>query len=124
MFSPFLNTRNKGQHYETLALKFLQKQGMTLVKRNYQTRLGEIDLIMQQHTQLIFVEVRFRANARYGSGADTIRKNKQRNIIATAKHYLQINKLTEKTSSRFDVISINQDQTIRWIPAAFTGATT
>ena len=38
--------RQSGDKYEDEAIAFLTQQGLTLVTRNYQCKLGEIDLIV------------------------------------------------------------------------------
>ena len=80
---------DKGNHYEKLAKRYLEQQGLLWQQSNYRTRLGEIDLIMQDKQQLVFVEVRFRRHSQYGSGADTITHQKQQRIIKAAQHFLQ-----------------------------------
>ena len=45
---------------EAFALAFLQGQGLTLIGRNWRDKTGEIDLIMQDQNQLVFVEVKTR----------------------------------------------------------------
>jgi len=91
------------------------------VQRNFRARTGEIDLIMEQGSLLTFIEVRFRANPNYGSGADSISRSKQQKIINTAQMFLQ--KHSRKGARRwdeyrFDVVSIGNE--INWIPGAFT----
>ena len=49
---------NLGQQYEQLALQYLQRQGLRLIQQNFQCKAGEIDLVMQDGTCLVFVEVR------------------------------------------------------------------
>jgi putative endonuclease len=49
-----------GKYWEQQAEAFLLKQGLSLVARNFLTQLGEIDLIMQEESRLVFVEVRYR----------------------------------------------------------------
>ena len=80
---------NKGQAYETKACLYLQQRGLTLLQRNYRSRHGEIDLIMQEADSLVFVEVRYRRSNRFGSGAESVSYHKQARLIATAAHYLQ-----------------------------------
>ena len=50
-----------GNQGEDLALKYLQDQGFQLLYRNYRTRHGEIDLIMQDKDTLVFVEIKLRS---------------------------------------------------------------
>ena len=55
-----------GLHYERQAEKYLQQQGLNLILRNYQCKVGEIDLIMRDQKTLVFVEVRYRRSNHYG----------------------------------------------------------
>ncbi|MEN3293852.1 MAG: putative endonuclease, partial [Burkholderiales bacterium] len=52
----------QGQAGEDQALSHLQKNGLSLVERNFRCKGGEIDLVMQQGATLVFVEVRKRAD--------------------------------------------------------------
>lgn len=102
---------------ERAAEEHLRNQGFDLVTRNFRARTGEIDLIMSKATLLIFVEVRYRTNPNYGTGADSISRSKQQKIIRTAKMFLQKNG-KRWSQYRFDVVSIGND--IHWISDAFT----
>jgi putative endonuclease len=117
------STQQTGQAAETLACNHLEKNGLRLVTRNYRCRMGEIDLIMQDKTHLVFIEVRFRSRIDYGSGSESVTHAKQVKLLRTAHYYLQQQGLTEKQACRFDVVAITQDQhnpTIEWIKNAFT----
>ena len=59
-------TSELGQHYENLGLKFLQAKGLKLLSRNFTSKMGEIDLILKENNNIIFVEVRFRQSNRIG----------------------------------------------------------
>ena len=106
-----------GQQAEARAEQFLRDRGFSLIQRNFRAKTGEIDLIMAQGDLLTFVEVRYRANPSYGTGAESISKAKQRKIIHTAETFLQQSS-HRWNQYRFDVISIGDD--IHWIPGAFT----
>lgn len=112
-----------GQQAEQAACQYLQSQGLSLVERNYLCPQGEIDLIMNDNNTIVFVEVRFRRNSRYGSGADTVDRRKQGKLLATAAHYLQKNPRAARLACRFDVISLSSnqqgEQQLDWIPDAF-----
>jgi putative endonuclease len=114
---------NLGQQAEALASQYLQKQNLTLIDQNYHCRRGEIDLIMQDQHTLVFIEVRYRKNARFGSALESVDHRKQAKIITTAEHYLLQSK-HEYFDYRFDVIAImpmqNSDKPeITWIKNAF-----
>jgi len=112
-----MTTREAGKQAESQAETYLRNQGFSTVDRNYSWKTGEIDLIMEKQTLLVFVEVRLRLNSDYGSGADSVTSAKQSRIINTAKRYLQTTG-HKWESYRFDVVSIGKQ--IDWIPDAFT----
>lgn len=117
-----MSTRQRGDNVELFAENHLKKQGLTLVEKNFNSRFGEIDLIMLDNSTLVFVEVRFRANTSYGSGAETVNFRKQQKIIKTAQLYLQANKKMQQRDCRFDVVSVTlaaQEPLIEWHQNAF-----
>ena len=103
-------TRKVGRRAEWLALLYLRVHGLSLVARNYNTRLGEVDLIMLDRAPpcLTFVEVRYRAHKRFGSGAATVTQSKRARIIRAAKLFLQRHRQYRNLCMRFDVVSISQ----------------
>ena len=111
-----------GKVAESLACDFLQTHGLKLISRNYRAPYGELDLIMQDHDHMVFVEVRFRRNPHYGSGADSVTASKQDKIIKTALYYLQQHPKQAKRPIRFDVISLSTVEghtDVDWIKDAF-----
>lgn len=108
---------DKGRAAEALALHFLLERGMRLLARNYSCRLGEIDLILDDDGTTVFVEVRQRRNAAFGSGAESITHAKRAKLVATARFYLA--RLRVQPACRFDVVSVKADDEIEWIRDAF-----
>ena len=116
-----MNTKSIGAKAELVACRFLEQNGLELKTANYQCKMGEIDLIMQEQRVLIFVEVRMRNNNRYGTGAETVTLSKQTKIIRTAQHFLSANPHMSSLDCRFDVISLKEhEQKIDWFKNAFT----
>ena len=109
--------RATGDKHEVMALDYLQSHGLVLLGSNYHSRHGEIDLIMRDGDTLVFIEVRFRKNNRFGGAVLSITPEKQRKIALTALQYLQKHKKTE-SPCRFDAVEIT-DTNIQWIKAAF-----
>ncbi len=101
------NSRMIGEQLENIAYNYLQKRGLTLVARNFQCKLGEIDLIMQDQNTLVFVEVRYRKSERYGTAIETVDRRKQRKLLRTALLYLKIHHLSDSTPCRFDILGIS-----------------
>ena len=115
-----------GNQAESIALKYLTQQGLTLIVQNYLTKGGEIDIIMLDKAEqiLVFVEVRYRKNSLFGSAIDSVDSTKQTKIIRTANHYLQQQSEFDNFICRFDVIGIESDlkyPKITWIQDAFEG---
>jgi len=108
-----------GDAAEKQACRFLTARGLRLIEENYRCFRGEIDLIMQDNEDIVFVEVRSRSSIKYGSAADSVTKTKQKKIIATATYFLQQKNWLHKTHSRFDIVGIQNTQ-FDWIKNAFT----
>ncbi|NEX18860.1 YraN family protein [Thiorhodococcus mannitoliphagus] len=106
-----------GRDKERLAEKFLVSQGLKLQARNHRCRFGEIDLVMFDGDTLVFIEVRYRRNERFGTAAETVDARKQQRLIKTARHYLQ--RTPTMLPCRFDVVAINGEDHINWIRHAF-----
>ncbi|NLY54713.1 MAG: YraN family protein [Firmicutes bacterium] len=74
-----------GRYGEDAALRYLEDQGYRLVERNFHTRYGELDLIMLEGQQLVFVEVKARTSLRYGQAEEAItwrKLQKMRQLVA------------------------------------------
>ena len=120
-------TRQAGAHWEKTAESYLIEQGLRLLQRNFSSRLGEIDLIMEDDKTIVFVEVRYRKSGHYGGGAESITIHKQNRISRTAAWYLVKNPHRAEQFCRFDIISISsagndpqkKHQGIDWIQSAF-----
>jgi putative endonuclease len=114
--------RQSGAQWEKTAESFLCDHGLKLLQRNFSSRFGEIDLIMEDQETVVFVEVKYRKNDHHGSGADAVTFHKQGRISRTAGWYLVKNPRRAEQICRFDVVSIDpqkQDQGINWIKNAF-----
>lgn len=115
---------SKGRLAEDMACQYLQQQGLTLLQKNFHSRFGEIDLVMQHQQTLVFIEVRYRKNSDYGGPAASITQAKQQKIQKTALYFMQ--KKGHEVNARFDVLAICGDNLhkpqqlhIEWIKNAF-----
>lgn len=107
---------NHGIQAEQQTAQYLQQQGLKLVAQNYRGRFGEIDLIMQDGTTLVFIEVRLRRNADFGGAAASIDARKQQRIIRTAQQYLA--DLVHIPPCRFDAV-LWDNSGVQWVKNAF-----
>jgi len=117
MFKERTSKQKAGDKAEEQARRYLEKQGMKLLVSNYRCNCGEIDLIMQHNQTLVFIEVRCRANSRFGSAAESVDRRKQSKIIKAAQFYLQQHR--QEVVCRFDVVALTSG-TLNWIADAFT----
>ena len=112
-----------GSQWEQLALEHLLQHGMVELRRNYRSRLGEIDLVMRENDCLVFVEVRYRKHSRYASAAMSVDIHKQRKLARTAALFLGGHPRYATFKTRFDVVAFDatpDDQyRIQWLKDAF-----
>ena len=111
-------TKVFGDYGEKQALKLLQKHGLKLLQKNYRTRFGEIDIIMQDKIEVVFVEVRYRKNSNICHPVQTVDAKKRRRLIKNALHYSQRN--DPQARMRFDVVGIQKSAPPTWIRNAFS----
>lgn len=105
---------------EQQARSYLEQQGLSHIASNVRYKRGELDLVMRDGETLVFVEVRFRASARFGGAAASVDSRKQTRLITAAKRYLQRHPI--ELPCRFDVIAIDGAGSIQWIRHAFTAS--
>lgn len=114
--------RDDGAAAERRAAQYLKQAGLSLVASNYRSPYGEIDLIMRQEDELVFVEVRFRTRTDYGSALESVDRRKQERLRATAAHYLQQDRNTSNPPCRFDIVAITpspEGDRVEWLRNAF-----
>lgn len=81
-------SRESGNEAESRAADVLITAGYNILARNYNTRVGEIDIIARKDEFICFIEVKYRNPRGFGTAADAITKTKIRKILMTAKNYL------------------------------------
>lgn len=89
---------------EALAAEYLRKKRYTVVASGYRSRFGEIDLVVQNRTYLVFVEVKLRKNADFAQAREFVDSRKQERLKTTAEIFLS--QYPTKLQPRFDVIEI------------------
>ena len=100
-----------GDWGEQKAVEFLQKNGYSVLERNFRTRKGEIDIIATHqkvyHGQtLVFIEVKTRERDS-GEAERAVGKSKLQNLFQAAKTYcVQKNISVESTPIQFEEVSV------------------
>ncbi|MFI5314374.1 MAG: YraN family protein [Myxococcota bacterium] len=101
------DTRALGRWGEDLAERHLTRQGFRIVARNVHLRHAELDLVALERGALVFVEVRLRSSARFGSAEESVDARKRRRIAAAAAELLARGGLPRAARVRFDVVAID-----------------
>jgi putative endonuclease len=110
-----------GRKGETEALRYLSKKGYKLIEKNYRCPIGEIDLIMEDNGQLVFVEVRTKRDKKMGTPEESVGPQKKFRLRKIAEYYLMKHPLPKK-GCRFDVLALEGDASfeIKHFISAFT----
>lgn len=94
-----------GQHGEDAALSYLLARGYTLLARNWRCAFGELDLVMQQHGQLVFVEVKTRRGISPDDALAGLTTAKLNRLTIAIYHYLEAHQLPVD-GWRLDVVGV------------------
>ena len=90
---------------EGIAARELSRRGYIVRERNWRCPEGELDLVAEQGSVLVFVEVRTRRGDRFGTPEDSITPAKRAHLIAAAQAYLQAHALQD-CDWRIDVVAV------------------
>ncbi len=107
-----ITNREIGKWAEDVAAHFLKRKGFEVLARNFNTRFGEIDIIVRENNiedSIVFVEVRFRGKGSFLLPEETLTTKKQKRIKCTALIYLNKFGMSDMPV-RFDVICISEDK--------------
>jgi putative endonuclease len=114
-------TQQSGALAETWALEYLQAQGLQLLAKNFRCALGEVDLVMQEAKELVFIEVRQRQSKHFGGALGSVSLAKQRRLQKAAQWWLMKRYGSAAwPSCRFDVLAFEGSALAPlWVRAAF-----
>lgn len=92
---------------EKRAVNYLMNNNYNIIEKNFRTLLGEIDIIAEDKNtnEIVFIEVKTRANYNYGTPSESVNNIKKLHILKTANYYLYKNDINDK-NIRFDIIEI------------------
>ncbi len=94
-----------GQWGESAALDFLLTKGYSLLERNFRSPDGEIDLVMKNGGELVFVEVKTRTSHAFGYPEEAVDDEKLDHIEAATSWYLMEHPEFED-NWRFEVVAV------------------
>ncbi len=79
---------------------------MSLVGRNWYCRAGEIDLIMRDGEELVFVEVKTRRGEGAGRAEEAVSRSKSRKMLAAGEWYITRHPAFQDLFWRCDLVAI------------------
>lgn len=97
----------KGRRGEEIAGRLLARLGYRILARNFRSRFGEIDLVVQRGSEIVFVEVRNRPEASARAALESVGDRKRSRLVACARFFLAAHGLADP-HVRFDVIAIGR----------------
>jgi len=103
-----MNNKVYGDYGESLACKYLKKQGYKIIETNYKNKIGEVDIICKDKDMLVFVEVKTRSTMRFGMPREAITPHKINKIRLVATSYMKAHDLPLRC--RFDCVEILDDE--------------
>ena len=116
------NRGSRGRWAEEVAARHLIEHGLVCRARNFRSRHGEIDLIMEDGGVVVFIEVRSRSKTGFMDPAESVDRAKRVRIVRTADTWLRFRSGTPAPACRFDVVAVTGepgDPDIRWLRGAF-----
>ena len=110
-----MSKKNTGTLAEEKALAYLAARGLSLIEKNFSCSYGEIDIIMRDGEDLVFVEVRRRSSSAYGGALASVDTHKQRKLQRTACHYMMRKYGDMLPPCRFDLILLDgKEDSLQW----------
>ncbi|MEM9700166.1 MAG: YraN family protein [Pseudomonadota bacterium] len=94
-----------------------ERRGFAIARRRWKGQGGEIDLIVQDGTGLIFVEVK--QSRTLQSAAESLSPRQMRRVYASAEEYLDTTPKGSLTQVRFDVALVDGSGDLQIIENAF-----
>lgn len=99
-------------YYEVKACEFLKLKGYRIIRNNFRSRFGEIDIIARDADSISFIEVKARNAGYLYSGIEAVTHWKREKIKKTARLY--VSRVKNKDQAfRFDVLEIIQGRSWR-----------
>ena len=105
-----MNYTNKqfGALGEKLAVKYLKERKYKILEKNYKNKVGEIDIIALDGSEIAFIEVKTRSAQPYLSGRYSVDKRKRFHIMRAASWYMEVKR--SSLQPRFDIIEVEVDR--------------
>lgn len=102
-----------GRWGEKRCERFLKREGLKVLARNFSCKTGEIDLVMVDiDSSIVFVEVRTKVDESFGPPEESITQSKKAKLLRTARYFLAAHNI-ENRPYRFDIVTVVLGRTSR-----------
>jgi putative endonuclease len=95
-----------GRSSEEQVIRYYEGFGAQLVEKNWRSSAGEVDLILQQGDETIFVEVK--SSRTHSSAAEHLQPAQMRRICASAEEYIGTLPTGSLTPMRIDLALVDR----------------
>ena len=107
----------EGARAESLAADALRVQGYQVLEQRFRYGHSDVDLVARRGAVVVFVEVKSRADERFGAASESVTARKQANLVRAASVWLTRHGRAWN-SIRFDVITVTNGK-LEWLQDAF-----
>ena len=76
-----------GEHY---VAQYLERDGLTILDRNWRIKEGEVDIIAQEGATIVFVEVKTRSSEKFGHPLEAIDAKKAHRLQRLALAWISL----------------------------------
>lgn len=94
-----------GRRGEDLAARYLERQGLVVLSRNWRCRHGELDLVATDADRLVVCEVKTRSGTGFGEPAEAVDRRKAARIRRVTQVWLGAHQV-RWCEIRFDVLAV------------------
>lgn len=97
---------SKGQKGEAAAREYLEEKGYRLIMASYTCKIGQIDLVMEDRGWLVFVEVKYKTDDRFGTPEEMLGRGKLAQVKRVANWYLMENKEMKRKYEKYRIDAV------------------
>jgi putative endonuclease len=101
---------------EATARRLLEERGLRFIEANWHCPIGELDLVMVDRNELVFVEVKTRRGERNGRAEESVGAAKGKSLLAAADWYVSAHPEYVDMIWRIDLLALTfspNDELIR-----------
>lgn len=103
-----------GKWGESLVAQYLTERGWQILDQNWRCRAGELDLVGDDGTATVFIEVKTRKGLGFGHPLEAITRAKLAKLYEVAQYWLVAHPVSTRRTVRFDAVGVLRDH--HWPP--------